>query len=185
MDERRRWMPRATGHVLEVGIGSGLNLPLFDPQRVTAIAGVDPSARLLARAAARAHDTAIPVELREGLAEALPFEAQSFDTVVFAYTLCSVDDPARALAEARRVLRSGGQLVFVEHGASTDPAMLRWQHRLTPLWKRVAGNCHLDRHVTRDLEAAGFAIDDLDARRDALTSPLSFAYSGVARATER
>ncbi len=177
--ERRRWIARAAGHVLEVGIGSGLNVPLFDPRVVTDVVGVDPSPPLLARASRRA--SPVPLALHEAVAEHLPFDAGRFDTVVFTYTLCSVDDPAQALAEARRVLRPGGQLVFIEHGRSPDPAVFRWQRRLTPVWKRVSGNCHLDRDMPRDLEAAGLSIGELGGYQEHhRPGRLSFAYVGVA-----
>ncbi|MBA3538786.1 MAG: methyltransferase domain-containing protein [Deltaproteobacteria bacterium] len=179
-DERRRCVAQAAGHVLEVGIGSGLNLPFFDVHRVVDVVGVDPSAPLLARAAHRA--CGVPLELREAVAEQLPFDRARFDTVIFTYTLCSVTDPGRALAEARRVLRADGRLLFVEHGRSPDPATFRWQRRLTPVWTTVSGNCHLDRDIPRELEAAGFAIDQLGGYHGA-TRPgwLSFAYVGAAR----
>jgi len=178
MAERVRWLARARGEVLEVGVGSGLNLPLLDPQQVASFVGVDPSGPLLARAAARA--TRVPTALVAGTAEALPFDAARFDTVILTYTLCSVEDPARALAEIRRVLRPDGALVFVEHGASTDPRWLRWQRRLTPVWSVVSGNCHLDRDVPRLVEAAGLTIAEMDDR-DSDASVLSYAYSGIAR----
>ncbi len=180
MDERQRWVPRARGRVLEIGLGSGLNLPLLTAPAVTEIVGIDPSPPLLARAAVRAQRANQPVALLAGVAEQLPFEAARFDTVVFTYTLCSVDQPAVALAEARRVLRPGGQLIFVEHGASPHAGLRRWQRRITPVWKRLAGNCHLDRDVPGLLAAAGFTITAMDDRRDERTSPMSFAYSGVA-----
>nr|MBA3821858.1 methyltransferase domain-containing protein [Deltaproteobacteria bacterium] len=147
---------------------------------VTELVGLDPSPPLLARAAARAQRANQPVALLAGVAERLPFDAARFDTVVFTYTLCSVDDPAAALAEARRVLRPDGQLIFVEHGASPHAGLRRWQRRITPVWKRLAGNCHLDRDVPGLLAAAGFAIAAINARRDGRTSLMSFAYSGVA-----
>ena len=173
VDERRRWIPRARGAVLEIGIGSGLNLPHLGAS-VTSLVGVEPSAPLRARCAARA--VRVPLELIAGHAEALPLDAARFDTVVFAYTLCSVADPDRAIAEARRVLRPDGQLIFLEHGLAPDAATARWQRRLTPGWRVVAGNCHLDRDIAR-LLGATFAITDVDARR---ASRLSFATSGVA-----
>ena len=177
--ERRRCIAGATGQVLEVGVGSGLNLPLFDPSSVTMVVGVDPSARLLARAADRA--SAVPVELREGVAEDLPFDAARFDTVVFTYTLCSVDDPVKALREARRVLRPGGRVVFVEHGRSIDPRVARWQRRLTPLWRTVSGNCHLDRDVAHTIKAAGLILRELGGYQDHhRPGLLSQAYVGFA-----
>ncbi|MEO7092935.1 MAG: class I SAM-dependent methyltransferase, partial [Polyangiales bacterium] len=177
--ERQRCVARATGHVLEVGVGSGLNLPLFEPPFVEDVFGVDPSAPLLARAAARPR--AVPVELQQAVAEALPFDAERFDTVIFTYTLCSVDDPAKALREARRVLRPGGRLLFVEHGRSPDPAVARWQRRLTPLWRTVSGNCHLDRDVVHEIEAAGLVVDEIGGYQSHhRPGRLSFAYVGVA-----
>lgn len=177
--ERRRCVARATGHVLEVGVGSGLNLPLFD-RAVIDVVGVDPSEALLARAAER--ECAVPVALQRGVAEALPFDARRFDTVILTYTLCSVDDPAKALREVRRVLRAGGQLLFVEHGLSPMPRVARWQRRLTPLWRIVSGNCHLDRDVPREIEAAGLAIEELGGyQRHHQPGWLSHAYVGLAR----
>jgi SAM-dependent methyltransferase len=178
MAERARWIARVQGEVLEVGIGSGLNLPLLDAQRVASFVGLDPSGSLLARAAART--THVPTTLISGTAEALPFDAARFDTVLMTFTLCSVDDPGRALAEIRRVLRPGGALVFIEHGASKVPRWRRWQRRLTPVWRVVSGNCHLDRDVPALIERAGLTIAEIDDR-DADASFLSHAYSGIAR----
>ncbi|MBA3454757.1 MAG: class I SAM-dependent methyltransferase [Deltaproteobacteria bacterium] len=168
------------GHVLEVGIGSGLNVSLFDPSLVTAVTGVDPSAPLLARAAER--PSAVPLELREAVAEKLPFDSGRFDTVIFTYSLCSVDDPAKALLEARRVMRPGAKLLFIEHGRSPDPVVFRWQRRLTPVWKSIAGNCHLDRDMPREIAAAGLTIEELGGYQDHhRAGRLSVAYVGVAR----
>lgn len=177
--ERQRCIAGATGEVLEVGVGSGLNLPLFDPSSVTSVVGVDPSARLLGRAMERA--CAVPVELREGVAEALPFDGARFDTVIFTYTLCSVDDPVKALREARRVLRPDGRVLFVEHGRSVEPRVARWQRRLTPLWRTVSGNCHLDRDVAHAIEAAGLIVRELGGYQGHHRPGwLSHAYVGVA-----
>lgn len=176
--ERARWVAQVRGEVLEIGVGSGLNVPLLDPSHVESLVGLDPSPPLLARASARTRR--VPATFVQGTAERLPFEAARFDTVLVTYTVCSVDDPARALAEARRVLRPDGALVFVEHGAAREPHRLRWQRRLTPWWRVVSGNCHLDRDVPRLIEAAGFTITELDAPETG-ASFLSQAYSGTAR----
>jgi len=175
-------VPRAEGRVLEVGIGAGLNLPFYLPERVREVVGVDPSAPLLERARQRATETRVPVSFVRASAERLPLDAQSFDSVVLTYTLCSVERPTAALAEMRRVLRPGGRLYFVEHGASPDASVARWQRLITPVWRRVGGNCHLTRDVAREMSAAGFEIEESKAgyAGDGVKW-LSFTYEGVAR----
>ena len=161
--ERKRWVPRAHGGVLELGVGSGLNLAFYDASKVSKVTGIDPSAPLLARAAGRVSTAPVPVELLLGHAESLPFPDRAFDSAVITYSLCSVDDPARALAELRRVLRPDGELVFVEHGLARDAATRRWQRWLTPAWRRVGGGCHLDRDIAAILRNAGYHSDNLRA----------------------
>jgi ubiquinone/menaquinone biosynthesis C-methylase UbiE len=178
LEERMRWIPRAHGEVLEVGIGSGLNLAFYG-SAATHVTGIDPSPRLLAKA--RTRIGTIPVELVEASAEQLPFDAGSFDSAVVTFSLCSIPDPARALAEVRRVLRPGGELVFVEHGLAPEPRVQRWQHRLTPVWRRVGGGCHLDRDIAALLRTAGFDIADHSAAYTGGASWSSFTYQGVAR----
>jgi ubiquinone/menaquinone biosynthesis C-methylase UbiE len=173
---RRRWVGRAQGDVLEVGLGAGHNLELLDPARVRSVVGVEPSAGLRTRAATRAAAAPLPVTVLDGTAEALPFDAGRFDTVLLTYTLCSVTDPVAALSELRRVLRPGGQLVFLEHGLGPSPRQARWQRRVTPLWRRVSGNCHFDRDVAA-LVGAAFTIVELDGH---VSSRLSYVTGGVA-----
>lgn len=182
LEERKRWIPRAHGEVLELGVGSGLNLAFYDPERVSRVVGIDPSAPLLAKARERAAEAKVPVELALAPAEQLPFGDQTFDSAVVTYSLCSVDDPARALAEVRRVLRPGGELLFVEHGLAPDPGPRRWQRWLTPAWSRVGGGCHLDRDIAGMLRDAGLVSDDLAATYTAGPRWLSFTYQGTARA---
>ena len=181
LEERRRWIPRAHGDVLELGVGSGLNLAFYDAAKVAKVTGIDPSAPLLARAATRAAAAPIAVELVRGTAEHLPFPDQAFDSAVITYSLCSVDDPGRALAELRRVLRPGGELVLVEHGLARDPATQRWQRWLTPMWRRVGGGCHLDRDIAAILRDAGYRSDDLRADYTEGASWLSYTFEGTAR----
>jgi ubiquinone/menaquinone biosynthesis C-methylase UbiE len=179
--ERRRWIPRARGDVVELGIGSGLNLPFYDARRVHSLTGIDPSVPLLARARSRAATAPVPVELVLASAERLPFGPASFDSAVVTYSLCSVSDPASALAEVRRVLRPDGELIVVEHGLAPDDSTRHWQRRLTPLWRRVSGNCHLDRDIVTLLRSAGFEPDELRADYSDGVRWLSYTYQGVAR----
>lgn len=163
MRQRAKVVPMAEGRVLELGIGGGLNLASYDPARVASVTGVDPSAELRARAAAAPRPEGLAVEVLEGTAEALPFEASSFDCVVCTFTLCSVHAPAAALAEARRVLKPGGRLLFCEHGLAPDPGVARWQGRVEPVWKAIAGGCHLTRPVGGAITAAGFRLVSLQS----------------------
>lgn len=177
---RRRVISAADGRVLEIGIGSGLNLPLYSGNTKQVI-GLDPSLRLL-QMASRARATALrPVELLEGSAEAIPLEDKSIDTVVTTWTLCSIPDAAKALAEMRRVLRPSGQLLFVEHGRSPDAGVRRWQDRLTPIWKRIGGGCHLNREIAELIGNAGFRMDRLETGYMKGPKPMTFMYEGRAR----
>lgn len=179
--ERKRWVPRAHGDVLELGIGSGLNLAFYDPRIVMHVTGIDPSAPLLERARARAAQVDIPVELARGRAEDLPFDRGRFDSALVTYSLCSVEDPAAALAEVRRVLKPGGELVFVEHGLAADRRTQRWQRWLTPLWRRIGGGCRLDRDIATLVAGAGFGLADLEVGHTDGARVLSYTYQGVAR----
>jgi ubiquinone/menaquinone biosynthesis C-methylase UbiE len=181
LEGRKRWVPRAHGEVLEVGIGSGLNLEFYDAEKVATVIGIDPSAPLLERAAGRASAVPMPVQLVRGHAERLPFPDRSFDSAVITYSLCSVEDPARALAEVRRVLRPDGELVFVEHGLARDASTQRWQRWLTPVWRRVGGGCHLDRDIAAILRDAGYRSDDLRADYAEGARWLSYTFEGTAR----
>jgi ubiquinone/menaquinone biosynthesis C-methylase UbiE len=176
---RRRLIAMAHGRVLEVGLGSGPNLPFY--AGTADVVGLEPSTRLLSMARrvrdAGGHD----VELIEGSAESLPFDAASVDTVVTTWTLCSIRDVGAALREMRRVLKPSGQLLFVEHGRSPDEKVCRWQDRLTPVWKRLAGGCHLNRPITRLVESGGFAIERIETGYAQGPRVVTFMYEGVAR----
>jgi SAM-dependent methyltransferase len=162
MQQRAKVVPRAQGRVLELGVGMGLNLALYDPARVTGVIGVDPSPELR-RAAQRApRDPRLELRVEDGTAEALPFANASFDTVVCTFTLCSVHAPAAALAEARRVLKPGGRFLFCEHGLAPDENVAKWQRRIEPAWKRIAGGCHLTRPVASAIAAAGFRLQGVE-----------------------
>jgi len=162
MSQRAKVVPLARGDVLEVGFGSGLNLPYYDPAQVTKVWGLDPSPELCRMASRAVRDAAFDVELVPARGEEIPLEDGLFDTVVITYTLCSIADPARGLREMARVLKPDGRLLFCEHGVAPDAAVRRWQRRLTPLWRHVSGGCHLDRDIPALLEEAGFGITALE-----------------------
>lgn len=165
MKQRAAVVPLARGKVLELGAGGGANLGLYDRKLVESVTGVDPSDELIALAHARMAEGARGfVTLERGVAEALPFADASFDTVLSTFTLCSVQDQAQALREARRVLKPGGQLLFLEHGRAPDPGPRSWQQRLEPIWKPIAGGCHLTRPVTDAVLAAGFGVRERHGR---------------------
>lgn len=178
---RRRWVPAAHGRVLEIGVGSGLNLPFYT-EAATEVIGLDASPRLLEMARqARTGARAPSIELIEGSAESIGLEDASVDTVVTTWTLCSIHDVEAALREMRRVLKPSGQLLFVEHGTSPDERVRRWQDRLTPLWKRLAGGCHLNRPIRELLERSGFGIERIDTGYMKGPKPMTFIYEGRAR----
>jgi len=175
---RGRVIPAATGRVLEIGIGSGLNLPFYS-NGVQHVIGLDPSPRLLSMARRAARRSA--VQFVRGSAEAVPLENGSIDTVVTTWTLCSIPDASRALGEVRRVLKSGGRLVFVEHGLAPDPKVQWWQKHLTPAWKRLGGGCHLNRAIAQLIENSGFQFERLETGYMRGPRPMTFMYEGSAR----
>lgn len=177
---RRRVIPAAEGRVLEIGIGSGLNLPFYS-RNAGQVIGLDPSPKLLAMARRNRQADMHPVTLIEGSAETIPLEDKSVDTVVTTWSLCSIPDAGRALSEMRRVLKPGGRLLFVEHGLAPEPRVQWWQHRLTPAWKRVGGGCHLNRAIKVLIEDVGFEFERFQAGYMRGPKPLTFMYEGAAR----
>jgi ubiquinone/menaquinone biosynthesis C-methylase UbiE len=174
-------VPRAHGDVLEIGIGSALNLPYYGA-RVERLDGVDPSTELLAMAQQRSADAPFAIELHPSSAESLPLADASFDCVVTTFTLCSIGDPAAAMREARRVLKPGGTLLFAEHGLAPDESVRRWQRRLNPMWRRLAGGCNLDRRIDAIVQDAGFTLGTIDRGYARGPRPLAYIYCGEARA---
>lgn len=179
-ERREKLVPKAHGAVLEVGIGSGLNLPFYDLGRVRRLSAVDPSRELLAMARKKARRLNVDVELVAQSAERLPFADASFDCALLTWTLCSIPDPAAALREIRRVLKAGGELFFIEHGLSRDAGVAAWQRRLTPLWRPLAGGCHLDRRMD-ELMRGAFARVELESFYLEGPRILTYVYEGCAR----
>jgi len=181
MPFRGRVVSAAEGRVLEIGIGSGLNLPFYTVQ-ARQIFGLDPSPALLARARSRVLPTQPRVQFLAGSAEQIPLDACSVDSAVMTWVGCSIPDIARALDEIRRVLRPGGRLLFVEHGRAPQQKIARWQDRLDPLWVRIAGGCHINRSPDVLLRQAGLRIDRLETGYIPGPKITTFLYEGLATA---
>lgn len=181
MKARSQIVPQAHGRVLEIGIGSGLNLEFYNPATVQQIVGVDPSADMQALARERAARIAIPVEMIALELGQIQAPAASFDSIVCTFTLCTIPDAVAALKEMRRVLKPGGRLWFCEHGKAPDAPVLRWQNRLTPIWKPLAGGCHLNRDIPELICAGGFRIGELQSGYLKGPKPMTFVYSGWAQ----
>jgi ubiquinone/menaquinone biosynthesis C-methylase UbiE len=177
---RKRVIGAAEGRVLEIGIGSGLNLALYGPA-VSSVIALEPSPELLHMACARATAAAVPIALLDASAEAIPLDAGTCDTVVTTWTLCTIPDASYALAEMRRVLKPGGALLFVEHGRAPESRVAHWQDRLDPLWSRLAGGCHLNRKMDDLIAGNGFRIESLVNARLPGPRTHTFLYEGRAR----
>lgn len=177
--KRKELVPQARGRVLEIGMGTGRNLPFYDRSRITQLVGVDPALQMHRLAQQRSQKAGLHVELVGLSAERLPLPDESFDTVVCTYTLCSIPDPVLALHEVKRVLKPGGRFLFCEHGRAPDLSVARWQDRLQPLWKPLAGGCHLDRDVPLLLSDVGLQVD-LQQGYVPGPRPLTYHYWGQA-----
>ena len=182
---RADWVPHARGDVLEVGIGSGLNLPFYSAE-VRRVYGVEPSAELQKMARKRMASQATKVEfLSQSVEDDLPLSDMSIDTVVMTWTLCSIPDPQKVLGQMKRVLKPNGHLIFIEHGRAPDSRVAAWQDQLTPLWKRIGGGCHLNRKIDELLVGAGFTIDELRTTYLPGPRPMTYTYQGFAHVQAR
>jgi ubiquinone/menaquinone biosynthesis C-methylase UbiE len=177
---RDRVVPAAEGRVLEIGIGSGLNMRRYSAN-VQRLIGLDPSPKLMEMARRVEHRNVRLVDFIEGSAEEIPLDNATVDTVVTTWTLCSIPDAPRALREMHRVLKPGGQLLFVEHGRAPDPTVEWWQDRLTPIWKCIGGGCHLNRPIAQLIEGAGFRFERFETGYMPGPKPMTFIYEGSAR----
>jgi ubiquinone/menaquinone biosynthesis C-methylase UbiE len=179
--QREKIVPRATGDVLEIGFGSGLNLPFYDREKVRHIWGLEPSSgmrRLASKAIAR---SPLDVELIDLPSEEIPLDDDSADTVLVTYTLCTIAEVAQALHGVRRVLKAEGRLLFCEHGKAPDSSVQKWQDRLNPAWKKIAGGCNVNRDIVALLEEAGFLIEDDNRMYIPGLKALTYNYWGAAR----
>ena len=179
--QRAKIIPFAKGRVLEIGIGSGLNLPHYDPLKVETVIGVDPDEHIWARSQDRRDAVSFPIE-RLGLSgENIPVESNSADTVVVTYSLCTIPDPVKALKEMRRVLKPSGDILFCEHGRAPDQNIAKWQARIDPIWSKIAGGCQSGRDIPNLIAQAGLKTLELHQTYIPGLKVLSYNYWGRAR----
>ncbi|PKQ09624.1 MAG: SAM-dependent methyltransferase [Alphaproteobacteria bacterium HGW-Alphaproteobacteria-12] len=181
--QRKKVVPLAEGTVLEIGIGTGLNLPYYDGAKVTRVIGIDPSEASWRLAGERARDLPFPVEFIGLSGEQIPLDDKSVDTVLCTFSLCTIPDPVKALEGMRRVLKPGGKFIFCEHGAAPDDNVLKWQNRINPVWKTLFGGCNINRKISSLIEEGGFHIAGLETMYLPSTPRIAgFNYWGVAQA---
>lgn len=179
-NKRAQIVPHAYGKVLEIGIGSGLNFDFYNFDKVTEIIGVDPAVSSVAMAKVRASNLNPRITFIETTAESINLESSTFDSVVIGYSLCTIPDPHKALAEAHRLLKSKGSLFFMEHGLAPESNVQKWQYRITPLWKKIAGGCNLDRNIEELILASGFRFKELKKKYIKGPKIAAFQYYGEA-----
>lgn len=178
--QRDKVVPLAHGKVLEIGMGTGLNLAHYDARKVSKIWGLDPAMQMHRLARKRIAGTGLDVELVGLPAEHIDLPDNHVDSVLITFTLCTIPDPIAALGEMHRVLKPDGQLIFCEHGLAPDANVRRWQQRLTPAWKKIAGGCHMDRDIPALLAQGGFKVPNLQTMYLPGPKPLTYNYWGVA-----
>jgi len=179
--QREKVVPLAEGVVLEIGIGSGQNLPHYNTDKVSKIIGVDPDEHIWKRSEKRRNACPINIE-RIGLSgENIPLEENTADSVVVTYSLCTIPDPVKALHEMKRILKPGGKILFSEHGKAPDANVHKWQNRIDPLWKRLAGGCHTGRDIPALFRQADLSFDDLQEMYIPGPKVLSYNYWGIAK----
>ena len=180
MRQREKVVPLARGKVLEIGIGSGLNIPFYDTQKVDHLWGLDPSAEMWSIAQKNAAGHHIDAEFVQSGAESIPLDNNSADTVVMTYTMCTIPEVHLALDEIIRILKPAGKLIFCEHGKAPDKSIERWQNHVNPIWKMFAGGCNLNRPIPDLLEQSGFKTSDIQTMYLPGWKPASFNYWGTA-----
>ena len=178
--KRAQVIPKVSGRVLEIGIGSGLNFDFYDFEKVTEIVGVDPAVSSVAIAKSRALNYQSKISFIETSAESISLESSSFDSVVIGYSLCTIPDPMQALAEVHRLLKPNGSIFFIEHGLAPEPNVQKWQKRIAPFWKKIGGGCNLDRNIEELILASGFRFKKLKKKYIKGPKIASFLYYGEA-----
>ena len=160
--QRSKVVPNASGNVLEIGIGSGLNLPFYEKSKINNLYGIDPSIELCDMAKKTASDNEIDVNLLINGAEEIELPKDSIDTVVMTYTLCTIPNPTDALKEIKRVMKVDAKMLFCEHGTAPDKNIIKWQNRINPIWGKLFGGCNINRDIPNILKESGFKINTLD-----------------------
>jgi len=181
LKQREKVVPQAQGRILEVGMGSGINIPFYNPDKVEKVWGLEPSLGMREKARERVEAAPFDLEWLSLPGEEIPLDDNSADTIVLTYTLCTIPGWEAALRQMRRVLKPGGKMLFSEHGKAPDEAVQRWQARVNPLWMKIAGGCHLNRDIPRLLEQGGFKVRDMEAMYVPSTPKIAgFTYWGYA-----
>jgi len=178
--QRAKVVPHAQGNVLEIGIGSGLNLPFYKADAIKHLTAIDPSVETWKRNKMNVQTLPFEFKFIKAFAENIPADNNSFDTVVITYAMCTIPDTHKALAEIRRVLKANGKLLFCEHGKAPDAAVQKWQNRINPLWKRIGGGCNLNKDIPLLIKSNGFKIQQLNTMYIPGWKPASFNYWGRA-----
>lgn len=181
MYQRRKIIPKAFGDVLEIGIGSGLNLNFYDAEKVESLIGIDPSVEIWDLNKNEINKLNFDFSFVKAFAEELPFKNNEFDTIVITYSLCTIKDPQKALSEFKRVMKDAGNLLFCEHGIAPDDSVRYWQNTINPVWKRVGGGCNLNKDIPKMIRENGFRITQLDTMYIPGWKPASYNYWGIAQ----
>lgn len=176
--QREKVVPQVSGQVLEIGFGSGLNLSLYDPEKVDQVWGLDPSREMWSLVKNKCHRLPFKFNYIAASAESVPLADNSIDTALVTFSLCTIPDVDSALRDIHRVLRPGGRLFFCEHGLAPDERIRKWQHKMDPIWSRVGGGCHLNRNIPQLIRSAGFGIEVLKEMYTPGWKPAAYQYFG-------
>ena len=182
LKQREKVVPLAEGRILEIGMGSGLNIPYYDPKKVDMVWGLEPAEGMKRKAQKKLASAPFDIQWLDSPSEEIPLEDNSADTILLTYTLCTIPDWQQALEQMRRVLKPNGKLIFCEHGEAPDENIRKWQKRVNPTWMKLAGGCHLNRPIPEYLEQSGFKIEEMQTRYLPSTPKIAgFNYWGVSR----